>query len=1161
MKSILPWFCLVAVANYGVVFANEGLDAYREGNYVDAAKLLNGNTNDPVVNYYLGRMRLYGYGQLKSNIIAMRNLTQAAEKGVLPAIHIMARYALFEDNNQEQALNWFKKAANMNDTDAQMYCAAAYLFGLGTRQNSDLAKRYYIAAARSGNSIAQYTLAASFLETHQSANKKLGLIWLNKSLEQNNPEAQIIMSGLYMKGNAVERNLEKAKELAKAALAQGYVPAMYQMGVIAQNENNLSLAKDWYTKAADAHFDSAEIALAQLYFLEKTPFYDPHAGFLWMLKSAQNGNIDAQLALAALYKKGQGTEVDEHLAKEWQQKALDSKNRSAQANIKAANWLSNGKALNLSETIYQRQGINAWHNTSGLKENNYNQPPQMELVTREALYKPKFILANPSVIEINEYYDALVATQPAISYVTLIFPEYSLQNKVDGQSEAKQKEIFKQLENQAILGDSTAQFDIAQMYQRGIGINQNIQEAIKYYQLASTQQDLRAEYNLGILYLGGQGITPDYKLGIDYLKDAAFKGNVYAQYVLAHIYEYGYRDNAGTIVIQPDHDFAIAMYNLASVNNYGLAQYRLAEILVREKPQDLSTTAKAQRNALIKGLYQGAVLDGIAQAELPLAFYDAMETDKNKQDKAFGMAKKAAEAGNIDAALLLGLMYDRGVGVAVSHEKAIENYQRAESNPIGAFILGTYLSEGDGVDQDLEKGQSYLQQAADAGFSYANLNLAILKQQKGEAFLPDLDKALALGNSAAGLLLADYYFNATNEPEHIKQAQGIYQKFAEKGDKEAQLKLAYALEHGLGVTQDFNNAQMWYTLAAEQGQPLAQYLLAHLYQLGWLGSQPDYAEAKKWYAAASKKYAPAAVALGFIYDTVDDSYQQARQNYQLAADQASAIGAFDLGLIYEKGKGQPVDYIKATERYLQAANQGHRQAMVQLAGLYFSGATGTRDEQQSLHWYKKAADLGDRDALYQLGLLSETGVATKLDYQDAIHYYQEAADKGNAKAKLALARMYQYGLGVPKDIDQATKFYRELSLLDNAYAQYQLAMFQYNNESTDHLAREGMQLLQQAAINGSGQARKMLQLINAKSKDQVSFIEPVSIASSAFAGQPADLMYLHALSAWSRGDESSYKNILRRILSQYPDYTPAKRAYEQLSQQKALLLTKALGES
>ncbi|HBI22286.1 MAG TPA: endopeptidase IV, partial [Legionella sp.] len=766
MKSPMPWFYLFAAANAGLAFANDGVDAYRQGDYLQAAQQMTAITGkDPMVDYYMGRMRLYGYGQLKNDTLAMRHFQQAADQGFLPAIRIMAGYALFSLKNPEQALYWFKKAADKNDTRAQMYCAAAYMFGVGVKQNPDMAKRYYILAAKNGDSIAQCTLAQSFLETHQSANKKLGLIWLNKAVAQNNPEAQVTMGALYASGTLVPQDFAKARELVGLAVAQGYVPALYQMGEIARLANELPQAKEWYIKAANAHDEQAEMALSTLYMQEKSPMYDLKAAFLWMLKAAQNGSHDAQLALSDMYKKGWGVEADEHIASEWQQTAAKTAQWTpAKAQIKAARWLTNGKATALAQTPYRLHGIfSPWENASALKENHYNQPPQMDPLVRANLYQPQFEMITPNRIPISDYYNALVAALGEAPVEPLVFPRYPAVSVDETTSVDK-------LEKEAHLGDASAQYRLAQMYQQGIGVKQNIEEAIRYYQLAAAQQNLRAAYQLSVMYLDGHDVPPDYKKGMDLLQDVAFKGNAYAQYVLGQIYAQGLTAVAGQPIVQTDEARSRAMYALAAVNDNGLAQYRLAEMMVRESPADGLPQAMLKRMQTIKALYQGAVTNGVEKAALPLAFFNAMDTDKLKQEQAFEVAKKAANTGNLDAALLLGLMYDHGIFVTASQADAVHWYQQAETNPMGAFLLGTHLSQGTGVDKNLEKGYALLQQSAQAGFSYAHFNLAIMQYQRNEAFLPELDKAYALGNSTAGLLLADYYLSLANNDEQMKQA-------------------------------------------------------------------------------------------------------------------------------------------------------------------------------------------------------------------------------------------------------------------------------------------------------------------------------------------------------------------------------------------------------
>ncbi len=1198
MKSLMPWFYLLAAAGAQAAYAGDGLEDYRLGSYVQAATELSPN-NDPIVDYYLGRMNLYGYGTLKNNTQALRNFGLAAEKGYLPAQKIMGSYALLRDNNPEQALSWYKKAADANDRQAQMYCAAAYTFGLGVKKNDDTARKYLIAAARNNDSIAQYALAEHFLDSRQAANKKLGLIWLNKAVGQGNPKAITLLGELYAVGNGVvPKDLVKSKELLDMAVAKNYLPAFYQMGVLSQQANNPAAAKDWYTKAAKKDYPPAAIALSKLLTQPNTPDYNPKQGYLWLLKSAQNGSMDAQLALSNLYQVGQVVPKDDSLANEWKEEAdasLQRQNSSQGIQRAAAEWLTNGEAQTFANTDYQLQGIlTAWSNKNALKENNYNPAPQMVSVTRNEIYLPKFALVEPNTIDISEFYDALsgtVNTKEAFTHI----PKYPIDFHLDSSSakvptqatneqtiplvpnspalvtlypnfdDLQDFDYFAELDtavtktlpknnalmrlhNQAVLGIPAAQFTLAQLYQEGIGVDKNVQQAIYLYRLAADQKDLRAEYNLGLLYLEGKVTEPNYENAIGWLTRSAFKGNAHAQFALGLIWEKGYRDAKGVEVIPPDLETSELMYYLAADNYYGPAQYRLAEMLLHEKPADISVMAKTKRNQLIKSLYRGAVVENVAQAELPLAFFNAMENDKEKQAQVFAVAKKEASKGNGQAALLLGILYDRGISVEANPVQAMYWYQQATANPVSSFIFGTYLSEGKNISQDKERGRNLLQQSANAGFSYANLNLSVLKRDNNEQFLPELDTALALGNSKAGLLLADYYLSLGNDQQKMQQARDIYNRFAEKGDKEGQLKLAYMYEQGLAGPVDKISAQKWYTISAEQGQPIAQYLLGRLYQLAWTAPQPDYAQAKNWYGKAQEQYAPAAVALGFLYDTVEDNYEQAKLGYELGAKANDPVSKYNLGLIYEKGKGEPVNAAKAKDLYLQAAEDGHTQAMVQLAGFYFNGIAGPRDHQQALNWYRKAAEKGDRDALYQLGLMSETGVGTKLDFDDSIKYYEQSAQKGDAKAMMALARMYQYGIGVDINHQRAAELYKALSALNNPYAQYQLATFYFEGTAGERLPAEGKKLLQQAVDNGSQQAKVALQRLDASTQERVSFIEPLPAnRSPVLADQEPDLLYLDALNEWNRGNEELSRVILNQITTQFPQYTPAKRAYEQLN--------------
>lgn len=1191
MKISQTLFCTLVAASLPI-FAASPYEAYRLGQYNQSMLPLAAESGrDAVADYYLGRMYLYGYGQLKNQDLAIRYFTKSANKGFLPARLLLAKYELQQQKNPAKAFVWFKQAADQGDLDAMMYVAAAYINGYGVSKNPGLAKKYYIDAAKRGNTIAQCFLAEEFLDTRHMSNKKLGAIWLMKAANAGNPRAQMLLAGLKAKGQLVAKDPAAAKALLEQAISQNYTPALMAMGELMLQEQDVKGAVEWLQKAEQAGYVPAQLALAKIYLDDKSPVVDKAQGFMLTLKAAQAGDEPAQKLLTELYKKGIGVTASDQLAEEWAKKAEQTAKAKTDPVKGMAQWLTNGRQDDLQISTYNSGGIfSAWTNANALRDNIYNLPPKMKVLKGKALFKPDYHLVNPNQVPLNAYYDALVQGLSEFAANQWTFPMYRLNPQVEALEQSYSKvlshhdfnlpyqdiyfiaeaddkpydplerwtgdwlqqanylAVFNSIYFRAMHGDAEAQFDLAQMFQYGIGVQKSTLQAIYYYEKAAEQQHVGAEYSLGIIYLTDDHDPKNFQRGLDWLTDAAFKGNSYAQYVLGNMMMYGLNEFTHHAEFKTDPEQGQAMLYLSAANGYGPAEYQLADSLARQNQKTFSLTLRQKQDTLIRDLYAGAATKGVAQAYLPLAYYNAMSSDSDLQKSAFKSAKQQARDGNAKAALLLGMLYDRGIGVKENPTKATYWYQQAGDNQVSQFILGTYFAEGKRLSQDMDKARELLKQSAQADFSYADLNLAVLEQQAGAEFIPLLVKAYELGNSAAGIVLADTYLAKQDSEAGLREAQGIYQQLAEKGDAQAQLKLAFMLDKGLGFPRDETKALYWYTQAAEQGNPLAQYQLAQLYQLG-INGLPDYAQAMHWYQQAMGQLPQAANALGFLYETVQDNYAAAREAYEKAAAMGDPLAKYNLGLMYEYGKGVPVDFAKAKEFYVQASDKNQPAAMSQLAGLYFYGLGMPRDDQQALHWYKKAADLGNPNALYQLGLLAETGVAMKLDYPQSLKYYQQAADQGNEKAMLALARMYFYGIGVEKDQQAAFKLYEQLAARNNAYAQYKMATYYLEGLTGERQPDKGRRYLEQASENGSEQARKALQFLDAQQKKQVSYLEPLGLHPARLQdNMPADQLYFTALSEWNRGDELLSRSILRQLVKQYPHYAPAKRTYEQLNQ-------------
>lgn len=1132
MKKLIPSICLV-IAAQSVYATGDGIDAYRQGNYWQAASQLNKDaTRDPVALYYLGRMKLYGYGELKNNTQALQYIQTAASKGYVPAMLLLGRIALNLDKNPTLALSWFKKATEAHHLFAELYCIGAYKFGFGATKNIDTVERYAISAAKSGNVLAQFTLAEVFLKNKNITTRRAGLAWLDKAADKNFPEALLKLGQLYASGELVKKDLNRAEGLYDAALKKGLQQAWRGKGDIALSSGDYATAKEDYTKALNAGDKAAQVSLALLYFDKKSPDYRPDLGLSLLTKAADEQIASAAFALANIY--ANGNAQDKPKSKEWFKRgqALEQK-ASANPEKEMALWLTNQRETTLAASGYGLYGIlTNWQNKASLSDQVYNPSPQMESTTKQAIYNPSFALVMPNEVPLEDFYTAYVQSmhEREVSYD---FPKYNL----------VMPEVNDHLIAKAILGDSTAQFALGQLYQQGVSVPKNIDEAIKYYGQSVAQFDLRAEYNLGLLYLEGQTGKPDYQQALGWLTDAAFKGSADAQYVLGQLFSKGYRDASGALVIEPDLEQATAMYYLGAANRHARSQFRLAELLSRESTASFTVTQKEERFKLLQSLYSHASEAGVEGARVPLAFFQAMSRDSKAQQQAFEVASEN-EGKNSLAAFLLGLLYDRGIGTDASRSKATKYYERAEQLPVTSFILGTYAA----ADNDLEKAQSLLSAADQAKFSYAPLNVAILQKKQGQNFLPKLIEARSLGNNRASLLLADYYLTQNTNEAQLLEARDIYQQVADKGDKDAQLKLAYMYENGLGGPVDMREAAQWFEKSARSGQAVAQYRLGRIHQLGRLNTQPNYVQAKYWYQQAMQQYVPAAVALGFVYDTVNDNYKNALRAYELAAVKGDSIAQFNAGLIYEKGKGIPVDYHKAQSYYTTAAEKGHIQAMVQLAGLYFNGVLGSRDEKEALRWYQKAADAKDREALYYLGLFSETGIGMDLDYKAAQKYYQASASHGDAQAMLALARLYQYGQGVDKNYQEAEVLYKELANNGNAYAAYQLAVMAHEGALGDQNKSQVLQWLQLAVTNGSKEAEQMLLWLKAQADEHASFIEPIlwSTSTTVSNDEPVNWRYLGAVDAWNKGNEVNSRRMLDQLLKDYPNYSPAIEAYQRI---------------
>jgi TPR repeat protein len=98
---------------------------------------------------------------------------------------------------------------------------------------------------------------------------------------------------------------------------------------------------------------------------------------------------------------------------------------------------------------------------------------------------------------------------------------------------------YKEFLAAAERGDADSQFNVALMYEQGLGVGKDEQEAVVWYGKAAAQGNSAAQYNLGVLYENGRGTTIDYAKANEWYRKASAQGDALAIGNLGMLYVRG----------------------------------------------------------------------------------------------------------------------------------------------------------------------------------------------------------------------------------------------------------------------------------------------------------------------------------------------------------------------------------------------------------------------------------------------------------------------------------------------------------------------------------------------------------------------------------------------------------------------------------------------
>lgn len=150
---------------------------------------------------------------------------------------------------------------------------------------------------------------------------------------------------------------------------------------------------------------------------------------------------------------------------------------------------------------------------------------------------------------------------------------------------------------------------------------------------------------------------------------------------------------------------------------------------------------------------------------------------------------EAAESGNVDAQLNLGIAYAKGNGVKKDLKKAVYWLERSSkgNSARGTYLLARAYELGRGVKKDPRKAFEFMSRAEAMGIEVAKVNLGL------------------------------YFRTGLGVKKDLLRSFQIFEELAESGHPVGMFILGLNYEKGLGVTQDLDIARIWYQKAAKKG--------------------------------------------------------------------------------------------------------------------------------------------------------------------------------------------------------------------------------------------------------------------------------------------------------------------------------------------------------
>ena len=404
------------------------------------------------------------------------------------------------DADENMAFFWFLKSAKCQEDFAlgKFYVGYCYNFGIGVSENHVEAVRWYRLAAQKGEACAQNNLGVCYengcgvQQDYAEAAK-----WYSMAAEQGYAIAQCKLGALYAKGNGVDKDIQRAFSLIHQSAMAGDAYGQYELGNWYLNSNfgmrDEKKAFSFYKSSAEQNHLDAQVKVGKCYELGIGVRKNASQAFSWSKKAYENGSEDAIRNIGECYENGVGVEKDLSKAAKWYRMAVERGDAGAMCSLGVLYCMGNGVPADENEGLR-------------LLEAAYQKGELFSLPFILSVYGEKESLTKDECQKIAElaYSMHMENAKSGEGYFSKMLQTTCLESCVNVACHLAQTTETNTLGIEMILelaelGNVSAQLWLAQSYEDGSVVAEDMQQAIFWYDKAAKQEDKVAQKRLNKL--------------------------------------------------------------------------------------------------------------------------------------------------------------------------------------------------------------------------------------------------------------------------------------------------------------------------------------------------------------------------------------------------------------------------------------------------------------------------------------------------------------------------------------------------------------------------------------------------------------------------------------------------------------------------------------